>query len=112
MRKTREYLEPLSNREPKPEAKELDFCCPQCGNSGLSLMWTGVQLSREVQAIYEDGTVAFGPLIDDYETYDTFYACDWCGFRLRRGAGDYVETEEGLVKWIYENCKEPVCEVQ
>jgi len=112
MSKECELLKPLPNRDPEPEAKELDFCCPQCGESGLSLMWTGVQLSREVQGIHEDGTVEFGPLIDDYETYDTFYECHWCGFRLRDGSGEYVETERGLVKWIQENCKEAMPSVE
>jgi hypothetical protein len=112
MEKTCEALKPLSNQNPETEPKELDFSCPECGGSGLSLMWTGVQLSREVQAIYEDGTVGFGPLIDDYETYDTFYECVWCGFRLRDVSGKYVETEDGLVKWVRENCKEQARESQ
>ena len=112
MSKTCESLKPMSNQNPETEPKELDFCCPECGNVGLSLTWTGVQLSREVQGIYADGTVGFGPLIDDYETYDTFYECDWCGFRLRDVSGKYVETEDGLVKWVRENCKEQACESQ
>ncbi|MGO9568687.1 MAG: hypothetical protein ACLP5H_14215 [Desulfomonilaceae bacterium] len=105
MRKTRELLEPFLKEDPKRDPKELFFRCPECGCSELSQIMTGVRLIRDVDRVYEGGTVKLGEWFDE-EVDDIFYACAACEFRLHDDAGYSVGMDDDLAKWLQENCKE------
>ncbi len=114
MSKTREVLKPFSKDNPKPEPKELSFCCPDCGSSELRVIVTGIRLSRDVYGVYEDGTVELGELEGPIDNKDDgmFYECAACLYTLQLTSGYMVGTEHDLVKWLKENRKEDISHVQ
>lgn len=110
MSKTRSLLKPFSKDDPQPDPKELSFCCPECGNSELSQVMT-LRLFSIVDSVYEDGTVEEGDLRDE-EVEEVFYECAECLYPLQDASGNLVGTEHDLVKWLRENCRENISNVQ
>ncbi len=109
MRKESQLRESFSGENPKPDPKELRFRCPECGNSDLNQVITATLFS-EVFAVYEDGTVD-QDLIDEH-VEEIFYECADCRYPLEDASGNPVQSEHELVKWLKDNCKENIINVQ
>jgi hypothetical protein len=109
MRKKSELLKPVSKHDPKPDPKELSFCCPECGSARLTLIQTDVRMYQDVISMYDDGEVELrDPLCDvTLENDDPFYECAVCSYHLRNEFGFSIHMEDDLVRWLQKNCKQP-----
>ena len=108
MNKTSEGLKPVSIESTRRRPKELSFRCPECGNSELNIIHTGVRLVTELECVRDDGSTEVRRTLLDRGEDEMFYACASCEYRLENDLGNTICEDHDLVKWLQTNCTQGV----
>ena len=83
--------------------KYLKFKCPECSDTRLQEICSGVVQSATCDFITDTGIIDYGET-----SYDggelSHYQCLKCGYVIRDGNDCNIDSEEELVAWLKEHC--------
>ena len=99
------YFSPENKKEYTVMVKTLNFKCPECGDSRLEEVMSGVVVSSSISTISsEDGMIHlnYGPCSHEEGEVDNFQ-CMGCGWVLKWQDGTWITDGDDVGKWLTEN---------